>query len=76
MEFICLADQQLNIILITLVTLGRLLSFCASLIKVVLAMLLDLASQKPELAFLSFRELPDPGIKPRSPTFIGKRFNL
>ena len=58
--FICLADQQLNIILITLVTLGRLLSFCASLIKVVLAMLLDLASQKPELAFLSFRELPDP----------------
>ena len=60
MEFICLADQQLNIILITPVTLGRLPSFCASLIRVVLALLLDLASQKPELTFLSFRELPDP----------------
>lgn len=35
MGFICLADQQLNIILITPVTLGRTSSFWANLIRVV-----------------------------------------
>lgn len=50
MEFICLADQQLNIILITPVTLGRTSSFCASLITGVVPELLD-SAQKPELAF-------------------------
>lgn len=51
MEFICLADQQLNIILITPVTLGCTSSFSANLIRIVVPMLLDSVAQRPNFAF-------------------------
>lgn len=56
MEFICLADQQLNRILITPATLGRTLPFWANLIRAVVPTLPNFAVQKPKFPFL-FGEL-------------------
>lgn len=75
MEFICLADQQPNIILITLVTLGRTLSFCANLIGVTVPTLLNFIGQKPGFSSLSFRELLGTLISERSYLINVKRLN-